>query len=145
VIHMLCLADAEHNLTIQALLVASTLEILRHSFVQNVLLPSKRAIAKKNRLHKPNGEVLHFGNILDSLARELKITACNAAPLVGFRKRIIHEGQIDGNSMHEQHQSIMGAMHCCHVIVLALLEWDKAGGQYVPATAALSGPRNFVR
>jgi hypothetical protein len=53
VIHMLCLADAEHNMTVQALLVASTLEILRYNFAQNVLLPSNRAIFDKDSFYTP--------------------------------------------------------------------------------------------
>lgn len=104
VIHMLSLADAEHNLTIQALLVASTLEILRHKFAQNVLVPSGRAFFEKNVFRKPDGKLWSFGDILDSLAKQLKITACVAASVVPFRNRIIHEGQVLGNSFQEQHQ-----------------------------------------
>lgn len=144
VIHMLSLADGEHNLTIQALLVASTLEILRYNFAQNVLVPSGRAIFKRG-FYDVDGKSLSFGSILDCLTSQLKITTCRAALVVPFRRKIIHEGQIVGNSFQDRHQSIMEAMHFCHVVVLALLEWDKAGGQYIPVTTGRSGPRKFIR
>jgi hypothetical protein len=144
VIHMLSLADAEHNLTIQALLVASTLEILRYSFAQNVLVSSGRAIFKKG-LYDLDGKPLSFGKILNSLTSQLNITACRAASFVPFRNSIIHQGQILGNSFQEKHQSILEALHFCHVLVLTLLEWDKAGGQYIPVTSGRAGPRKFVR
>jgi hypothetical protein len=144
VIHMLSLADAEHNLTIQALLVASTLEILRYNFAQNVLVPSGRAIFKKG-FYDLNGKLLSFGEILNSLTNQLNITAYRGASFVPFRNSIIHQGQILGNSFQEKYQSILEALHFCHVVVLALLEWDKAGGQYIPVTSGRSGPRKFIR
>jgi len=128
VIHLLSLADAEHNFTIQALLVANTLEILRHSFAKNVL--------------KSRGT---FKEILGKMVQELKITrAWNPKVITDFRNKVVHEAEVEGSSAQEKHARIMEAMHFCDVAVLALLEWDKAGGTYFPVTAHCS-PTKFVR
>jgi hypothetical protein len=128
VIHLLSLADAEHNLTIQALLVANTLEVLRYNFKKNVL-------KSKNTFKHTFVEMVH----------ELKIThGWNPDAITAFRNKIVHEADIEGSSANEQHARIMEALHFCHVIVLALLEWDKAGGIYFPVISHRS-PRKFVR
>src|SRR5216684_2395437 len=81
VIHLLSLADAEHNLTIQALLVANTLEVLRYNFKKNVL-------KSKNTFKHTFVEMVH----------ELKIThGWNPDAITAFRNKIVHEADIEGS------------------------------------------------
>jgi hypothetical protein len=152
IIHLLSLAGAEDNITIQALLVANTLEILRYNFAKNVLVPSNRALQKGDQFCSPiDRKSLGFRAILNMLVSEINITnAWKGQQITDFRNKIIHEGEIleapdVGEQKDKQDKSIMEALHFCHVVVLALLEWDKAGGDYVPMTNYRLGRRKFIR
>src|SRR5216683_2648931 len=105
--------------------------------------PSKSCatVLRKNVL-KSRGT---FKEILGKMVQELKITrAWNPKVITDFRNKVVHEAEVEGSSAQEKHARIMEAMHFCDVAVLALLEWDKAGGTYFPVTAHCS-PTKFVR
>jgi len=86
-----------------------------------------------------------FKQIFGKLVQNLNITqGWNPKAITDFRNKIVHEAEVEGSTAQDQQAQIMEAMHFCHVAVLALLEWDKAGGTYFPVTAHRS-PTKFVR
>jgi hypothetical protein len=146
VIHMLALADSENIVTLSGLIVANTLEILRFNFAHNILVPSGHATKKgDNFFNSKTGKPMSFLNILDSLVKELGITKWDRKAVRDFRNKIIHEGVILGSSVSNQNDTTLGALHFCHIVVLSLLNWDKAGGRYVPVDDPDLKPIPFVR
>lgn len=45
---------------------------------------------------------------------------------------MVHGDEIEGATVLDQYERVMDLAHFCDTIILALLEWDRAGGEYVP-------------
>ncbi len=140
IIHELILVADEAVLTVQGLLLANVLEIIRYSFALNVLVPQGLAIQdgdqfKRSKPVKGKSAQLSFREILGEFANQFQLSRWvpNEEDFVQFRNKIIHEGEVLGGSFEDKRRNVLDLLHFCHCCVLALLDWDRAGGSYIPA------------
>jgi hypothetical protein len=116
----------------KALLAANFLEIVRYHHALNVMVPAGRAEPKNEIFRHPGpGRPLTFDEIIGDFVRTHGLTRWDAK-YTKFRNRIVHEGEIDGATLLDQHAAVMEVAHFCDTVVLALLNWDHAGGTYIP-------------
>lgn len=140
-IHLNLLARREHNLTTRALLVAAWLEVLRYNFAmsqpKSYLYDAAhdlfliRTPGTKKASGKKKDPPATFEQILKDFEHQHKITGWKAAFKV-FRNSTMHTGALTVPNLRDQTNEVLE-----HVdrILLALFDWDKAGGFYVPVTA----------
>jgi hypothetical protein len=119
---------------IKALLAANFLEIVRYHHALNVMVPAGRAEPKNEGFRVPaSRKSLPFDEIMGDFVQTHGLTRWNPK-YTKFRNRIVHEGEIDGATLLDQHAAVMELAHFCDTVVLALLNWDKAGGKYIPCS-----------
>lgn len=157
IIHILVEVAGQSVVSVEGLLLANVLEIIRYNFALNILVPRGEAVQDGDQFNRPakkgKSKRLSFGEILDSFSKELRLSLWtpNRKRFIDFRNKIIHEGELVGSSFTEQRQNVLDVLHFCQVAVLALLDWDVAGGKYIPAnedpnriTRTTSGKRETV-
>lgn len=142
VIHLLLMVAAESNINVQALMLANVLEIVRYNFALNVMVPRGDAVTDGDQFNRTKpvpgkGKRLTFREILEAFSVDLKLTSwsANESRIVEFRNKTIHEGEVLGTSSKDQIQNILDVLHFCHCFTLALLDWDRGDGKYIPANS----------
>lgn len=116
----------------KGLLAANFLEIVRYHHALNVMVPAGRAEPKNEVFRHPGpGRPLTFDEIMGDFVHTHALTRWDPK-YTKFRNRIVHEGEIDGATLLDQHAAVMKIAHFCDTVVLALLNWDKARGEYIP-------------
>jgi len=124
----------ESVVQIQGLLAAHFLEIVRYHYALNVLVPNGKATHSGDQFYSPNTRrVMSFETILQDFAASIGLTGWSTG-FTKFRNRVVHGDEIEGTTPLEQCANVLEVLHFCDRIILALLEWDRAGGKYIPCT-----------
>ena len=72
-----------------------------------------------------------FAEILRDFCDDHRITKWKRE-YTTFRNNVFHGRGVPGPTLLDQYSHIMDVAHFCDSVVLALLNWDAAGGRYVP-------------
>jgi hypothetical protein len=130
----------------KGLLAAHFLEVLRYHYALRVLCPAGRAVRRKRDFYrnaapaagggagcavKNKGKKLSFEEILTDFCGDHRITRWKHE-FTRFRNEMFHGLELRGPRLLDQYWHVMDVAHFCDVVVLALLRWDLARGQYVP-------------
>ena len=133
-IDLLGIARQAGFMEIRAATVCVAMEMLRYSQGE-FMVREGRAVRDGStfrRVGGPRGRSrLGFRALMEELARELELTHWNPA-LVSFRNDVFHTGELPGSNHQERRSALNAAIHFCDTVVLALLDWDRAGGHYRP-------------
>lgn len=148
VTELLLLARGEPIVNVRALIVSNVLEILRYNFGANVLVPSGRATvdASSDEFYwargalgnpKPNDTPkVTLAKMMETLQSDLRMTQWDPK-FKNLRNKVMHTGEVPGVTVMDKYQSASDCLHFCDTVVLALLDWDAAGGKYIPANQPL--------
>ncbi|HPV05302.1 MAG TPA: hypothetical protein PLC24_12140 [Myxococcota bacterium] len=166
-LRILAWARNQYVLEFQALNLAGVLELLRYQFANSYLVPAGKAkrdgdkfvkmksgqpVTTKNKRGKEIEVTWSFAEIHLEMAKEFGLSRWNSR-FTNFRNAAVHTGTPPGSDKGAQIENIMEVMHFCDTVVLALLDWDKFNGKYVPcwvgsgAAASVRGynPITFAR
>lgn len=117
---------------IKGLLAANFLEILRYNYALNVLVPAGRAQRYGDQFYAPGEKrAMPFAAILRAFCTDIGLGGWDPA-FKDFRNRVVHGDGIDGSTVREQHTKVLEVLHFCDRIILALLDWDRVHGKYIP-------------
>jgi hypothetical protein len=140
------LARRESIVQVKALIAANALEVLRYHFGHRVLVPTGRAVARDDDLLWPPGSAkanarMSFGEILDAFAGDHGLPHWESARFKSLRNAVVHTGEVPRANLLEKYKEAIDAVHFVDTAVLALLDWDKVGGKYLPCNQ----PQNYMK
>jgi hypothetical protein len=134
----------------QGLLAANFLEIVRYHFARNALVAAGKASQRGDQFYRVGRKTersfaqmvkhlfrcgrkrpMGFAEILKEFCRSISLAGWST-DYVKFRNRVVHGDDIVGATLLEQHGKVLEVLHFCDRIILALLDWDRAGGKYIP-------------
>lgn len=117
---------------IKGLLAANFLEVLRYRYALNVLVPAGRARPEGDHFCAPGDKgTMSFAAILGAFCTDIGLSGWDSR-FKDFRNRVVHGDDIEGSTIREQYAKVLEVLHFCDRIILALLDWDRAGGTYIP-------------
>ncbi len=116
----------------KGLLAANFLEVLRYHYALNALVPAGRA-CQDGDLFYATGEKrpMSFAAILRAFCADIGLNGWKSG-FTDFRNRVVHGDDIEGATIREQYANVLEVLHFCDRIILALLDWDRVGGKYIP-------------
>ncbi|MEP0826927.1 MAG: hypothetical protein HRF51_00255 [bacterium] len=128
-IHLGLLAKHNHYLQVKALLMSDFLEVLRYQFAANVGV-------RTGILSQRNTEFYWIRNSIRATFEAILQRFCGDTGLSGWdsdfkdlRNEIMHTGDLTGSNKFGRYGNLH---HFCDRVLLALLNWDRYGGHYIP-------------
>ena len=128
----------------KTLLMVNFLEVLRYNYAVNVSVP--RGLFKQKgtdfiwQIGPNSGNKASFKEILEQFCQDNNITGWND-DFRYLRNEIVHTGKVKGVDASKRYYDLH---HFCDCLILALLEWDKAGGSYIPVNnPSFNGPNKW--
>lgn len=126
------------------LLMSNFLEALRYNYALNIGVPNglfvhkgTDFIWKKGRTAKKKA---YFKSILKQFCKDNNITHWKDDFKI-LRDEIVHTGTVRDPNAWERYFDLH---HFCDCVILALLEWDRVGGRYIPANCpSYNGPAKW--
>jgi hypothetical protein len=117
-----------------ALMCANLLEILRHNFAHNVLVPAGRArVDTRGDVLWPAGQNgggrMSFSEIINAFAVDFGLSGWDKK-FKDLRNTVVHTGEVPGNTPMERWRNAMELLHFCDRALLAILGVEQTGARY---------------
>jgi hypothetical protein len=117
-----------------ALFCANFLEILRHNYAHNVLVPSGRAMLDAHgdiRWPPSNnsGRRMYFAETIELFVKDFALSGWDAR-FKDLRNEVVHRGEVTGATAIERWRNTMDLLHFCDRAMLAILGIESLDTNY---------------
>lgn len=133
-IHILLITKLTPFIEVKLLLLSNFLEVLRYNYAMNIGITSGKFKLDNNDFKWLSGlrinDRAYFEEILKAFFSDFNITGWNS-DYKDIRNSIVHTGMIAGD-IHVKIQKYLNFHEFCDKIILAILDWDKHQGKYIP-------------